>query len=82
LGKPRGSDERHGKRTYVSEFGIERSRDLAAQSHATALQALAEAAQLAPAAVAAGAGGSGGGHDEHATGQLEQITDFIYTRTS
>ncbi len=22
LGKPRGSDERHGKRTYVSEFGM------------------------------------------------------------
>jgi geranylgeranyl diphosphate synthase type II len=82
LGKPRGSDERHGKRTYVSEFGIERARDLAAQSHATALQALTEAAQLAPAAVAAGAGGSGGGHDEHSTSQLEQIADFIYTRTS
>src|SRR5438445_985923 len=28
LGKPRGSDERHGKRTYVSEFGIERPREL------------------------------------------------------
>ena len=26
LGKPRGSDERHGKRTYVSEFGIERAQ--------------------------------------------------------
>src|ERR1700722_19667594 len=24
LGKPRGSDERHGKHTYVSEFGIDR----------------------------------------------------------
>jgi geranylgeranyl diphosphate synthase type II len=33
LGKPRGSDERHGKRTYVSEFGIDRARDLAADSH-------------------------------------------------
>ena len=30
LGKPQGSDERHGKRTYVSEFGIERARELAA----------------------------------------------------
>ena len=30
LGKPRGSDQRHGKRTYVSEFGIERARELAA----------------------------------------------------
>ena len=23
LGKPQGSDERHGKRTYVSEFGLD-----------------------------------------------------------
>ena len=44
LGKPRGSDERHGKRTYVSEFGIDRARELAADSHRMALQALAEAA--------------------------------------
>ena len=70
LGKPHGSDERHGKRTYVSEFGIERARELAAQSHATARQALAQAAQ----ARAAGASG--------APAELEQITDFIYTRTS
>jgi geranylgeranyl diphosphate synthase type II len=44
LGKPRGSDERHGKRTYVSEFGTERARDLAGESHAEALGALAQAA--------------------------------------
>ena len=44
LGKPRGSDERHGKRTYVSEFGIERARELAAESHRTAREALAQAA--------------------------------------
>jgi geranylgeranyl diphosphate synthase type II len=43
LGKPRGSDERHGKRTYVSEFGLERARELAAESHAKARGALAEA---------------------------------------
>jgi geranylgeranyl diphosphate synthase type II len=43
LGKPRGSDERHGKRTYVSEFGVERARELAAQSRRTALDALGEA---------------------------------------
>ena len=43
LGKPRGSDERHGKRTYVSEFGIERARELAAESHRTAREALAAA---------------------------------------
>ena len=43
LGKPQGSDERHGKRTYVSEFGIDRARELAAESHSTAREALAEA---------------------------------------
>jgi geranylgeranyl diphosphate synthase, type II len=43
LGKPRGSDERHGKRTYVSVFGLERARELAAESHAGARAALAEA---------------------------------------
>jgi geranylgeranyl diphosphate synthase type II len=44
LGKPRGSDERHGKRTYVSEFGIDRARELAADSRRMALDALGEAA--------------------------------------
>ncbi len=44
LGKPRGSDERHGKRTYVSEFGIDRARELAAESHRMAREALAEVA--------------------------------------
>jgi geranylgeranyl diphosphate synthase type II len=68
LGKPRGSDERHGKRTYVSEFGIDRARELAAESHHTARAALAEA----------GASIS----RPNATVELEQITDFIYTRTS
>ncbi len=68
LGKPQGSDERHGKRTYVSEFGIDRARELAAQSHDTAREALAQTAQ--------GAGGP------RATDELEQITDFIYTRSS
>jgi geranylgeranyl diphosphate synthase, type II len=67
LGKPQGSDQRHGKRTYVSEFGIERARELAAESHRTARRALAAAAQIGQA---------------EATGELEQITDFIYTRTS
>ncbi len=42
LGKPRGSDERHGKLTYVSLFGLERARRLAAESHANARAALAE----------------------------------------
>jgi geranylgeranyl diphosphate synthase type II len=42
-GKPRGSDERHGKATYVSVFGLERATELAAESHARASAALAEA---------------------------------------
>jgi geranylgeranyl diphosphate synthase type II len=44
LGKTQGSDERLGKRTYVSEFGLERARELAAESHANARAALATAA--------------------------------------
>jgi geranylgeranyl diphosphate synthase, type II len=72
LGKPQGSDERHGKRTYVSEFGIERAKALAAESHRTAREALAEAATSG--------GGSGDGPSD--TAELEQVTDFIYTRTS
>jgi geranylgeranyl diphosphate synthase type II len=63
LGKPSGSDERHGKRTYVSEHGLERARELATASHDAARAALAGAVR---------AGGT----------ELEQITDFIYTRTS
>jgi geranylgeranyl diphosphate synthase type II len=43
LGKPQGSDERHGKRTYVSVFGLERARELAGESHAKARAALEEA---------------------------------------
>jgi geranylgeranyl diphosphate synthase type II len=63
LGKPHGSDERHGKRTYVSEFGLDTARRLAAQSHAQARAVLAQAApDGAP--------------------ELEQIADFIFTRTS
>jgi geranylgeranyl diphosphate synthase, type II len=43
LGKTHGSDERHGKLTYVSLFGLERARELAADSHAKATAALAGA---------------------------------------
>lgn len=43
IGKPSGSDQRHGKSTYVSVFGIDRARELAAESHAAARAALAEA---------------------------------------
>jgi geranylgeranyl diphosphate synthase type II len=63
LGKPRGSDERHGKRTYVTEYGLEGARAMAARSHRQARASLAAAApQGAP--------------------ELEQITDFVATRTS
>jgi geranylgeranyl diphosphate synthase, type II len=41
LGKPHGSDERHGKLTYVSLFGLEEARRLAAESHRKAHGALA-----------------------------------------
>jgi geranylgeranyl diphosphate synthase type II len=66
LGKPSGSDERQGKRTYVSEFGLERARTLARQSHDRAREALARA----------------GTASEGSTAELEHITDFIATRTS
>ncbi|HVE69246.1 MAG TPA: farnesyl diphosphate synthase [Solirubrobacteraceae bacterium] len=63
LGKPARSDERLGKRTYATEFGLDGARDLARRSHGQARAALAQAAP--------------GGAPE-----LEQVTDFIYTRTS
>jgi len=63
LGKPHGSDERHGKRTYVSEFGLDGARELAARSHRQARESLAAAAP-------------------HGAPELEQITDFIATRSS
>jgi geranylgeranyl diphosphate synthase type II len=43
LGKPQGSDERHGKLTYVSVLGLERAREQAAATHAQARTALARA---------------------------------------
>jgi geranylgeranyl diphosphate synthase, type II len=43
LGKKHGSDERHGKLTYVSLFGLERARELAAESHGKAVAALSRA---------------------------------------
>ncbi len=52
LGKQQGSDERLGKRTYVTEFGLDGARDLAAQSHARARAALAEAAPATAAELA------------------------------
>jgi geranylgeranyl diphosphate synthase type II len=44
LGKPRGSDERHGKLTYVSHYGLEGARAMAAESHGKARAALDRAA--------------------------------------
>jgi geranylgeranyl diphosphate synthase type II len=44
LGKPHGSDERHGKRTYVTEFGLDGARELAAASRDNARGSLAQAA--------------------------------------
>jgi geranylgeranyl diphosphate synthase, type II len=62
LGKRQGSDERLGKRTYVTEFGLDGARELARESRDRAREALARAAP------------------QGAT-ELEQITDFIATRT-
>jgi geranylgeranyl diphosphate synthase, type II len=66
LGKQQGSDERLGKRTYVTEFGLDGARRLASESHDRARAALAQAA---------GRAGSGSSTD------LERITDFIATRS-
>ncbi len=82
LGKPRGSDERHGKMTYVSEFGIERARELAAESHGLARAALDEVAARAPLAADAGGAETGTGAAGPRTAELAGIADFIYTRTS
>jgi geranylgeranyl diphosphate synthase, type II len=43
LGKTSGSDERLGKATYVSVYGLERARELARESHAKARAALESA---------------------------------------
>jgi geranylgeranyl diphosphate synthase type II len=66
MGKPQGSDERLGKRTYVSAFGLERARELADRSHAAARAALDDARSALPGD----------------TTTLEQITDFMRKRES
>jgi geranylgeranyl diphosphate synthase type II len=63
LGKPQGSDERHGKRTYVTHHGLDGARRLARECHAAARSSLRDAAP-------------------HGAPELEQITDFILTRTA
>ncbi|HXR28253.1 MAG TPA: farnesyl diphosphate synthase [Solirubrobacteraceae bacterium] len=82
LGKPRGSDARHGKRTYVSEFGMARARELAAESHRTARAALADAADRSSLGAEAQANGPGAPIGGRATAELQEIADFIYTRSS
>ena len=42
LGKPSGSDERHGKVTYVSAFGLQQARELADESYANVRRLLDE----------------------------------------
>ncbi len=49
LGKPSGSDERLGKRTYVTEFGLDGARSLAQDAHRNASSALASAETRDPA---------------------------------
>jgi len=44
LGKQEGADERLGKRTYVTEFGLDGARRLADECHGRARGALADAA--------------------------------------
>jgi geranylgeranyl diphosphate synthase type II len=62
LGKTQGSDERLGKRTYVTEFGLDGARRLAGEAHDRARAALTQSGPIDAA-------------------ELEQITDFIATRT-
>jgi geranylgeranyl diphosphate synthase type II len=45
LGKPPRSDERHGKPTYVTVFGLERAGELATEHHARARAALEQAGE-------------------------------------
>ena len=65
LGKQQGADERLGKRTYVTEFGLDGARRLADESHERAREALAAAGRMGT----------------ESSGELEQITDFIKTRS-
>ena len=65
LGKQQGSDERLGKRTYVTEFGLDGARRLAAECHERTREALATAGRAGT----------------EPSGELAQITDFIATRS-
>jgi geranylgeranyl diphosphate synthase type II len=63
-GKTSGTDERLGKRTYVSVFGLDQARALAGGSHERARVALDSAREVL----------SGDARD------LELLTDFMYRR--
>jgi geranylgeranyl diphosphate synthase type II len=66
MGKASGSDERLGKQTYVSVFGLDRARELAASTHERARAAL-DGARLEL---------TGDLSD------LELLTEFMYSRNS
>jgi geranylgeranyl diphosphate synthase, type II len=66
MGKSSGTDERLGKRTYVSVFGLEKAQALARDSHGRALSALEEAREALP----------GDPRD------LDRMTDFMYARNA
>jgi geranylgeranyl diphosphate synthase type II len=66
MGKPSGTDERLGKRTYVSVFGLERARALAGSTHARARAALDGARAVLPAEPR----------------DLELMMDFMHARNS
>ena len=65
MGKQAGADERLGKRTYVSVFGLERARELAAESHA---------------AGAGGARAPAREQLAGDTSDLEHMADFMFSR--
>ncbi len=67
MGKASGTDERLGKRTYVSVFGLERARELAAR-----------VARQRPRGARRGARAC----FRRTPRDLEQITDFIYARNA
>jgi geranylgeranyl diphosphate synthase type II len=67
MGKAQGTDQRLGKRTYVSLFGLERARELASESHSKACSALESLKEPL---------------EEGHAAPLEQITDHIYVRDS
>ncbi len=72
LGKPQGSDERHGKRTYVSEFGIERAQGAGRGVAPDGARGARRGGRSAPTR----------SPPRPRPSELEQITDFIYTRSS